>query len=92
MAARNLSTHCRKNRTKISKSRAKKELSNGIKIGNSVFYTGCPIFSYTVTYIHNNIIKFLLTIKARRPICQNIYGQRKSMSLYLRATYISLAK
>ena len=23
---------------------------NGIKIGNSVFYAGCPIFSYTVTY------------------------------------------
>ena len=50
LAARNLSTHCRKNRTKISKSRAKKELSNGIKIGNSVFYAGCPIFSYTVIY------------------------------------------
>ena len=63
LAARNLSTHCRKNRTKISKSRAKKELSNGIKIGNSVFYAGCPIFSYT--YGHNYVYIIILGIRIR---------------------------
>ena len=60
------------------------------------FFEGTYVFRYERTFMNVQtyvlIIKFLLTIKARRPICQNIYGQRKSMSLYLRATYISLAK